>query len=69
MKRRKSINKYADINKSDPPKTNVGAVGNTSSSAKDVIMKALALGMATGVMLPNGGYMNELEGDDKDGEV
>lgn len=70
MKRRKTENKYA--NKSDPPKMNVGAVGNTSSRARDVIMKALALGIGTGMMLPEGGYMNEIdkvEGDDEDGEI
>lgn len=70
MKRRKSVNKYAK--RSEPPKMNVGAVGNTSSTARDVIMKALSLGIATGAALPEGGYMNEIdkvEGDDKDGEI
>ena len=71
MKRRKSVNKYAK--RSDPPKMNVGAVGNTSSTARDVIMKALALGIATGVALPEGGYMDEIDDevkeDDKDGEI
>lgn len=70
MKRRKSVNKYAK--RSEPPKMNVGAVGNTSSTARDVIMKALALGIATGVALPEGGYMDEIdrvEEDDKDGEI
>ena len=51
---------------------NVGAVGNTSSTSRDVIMKALALGIGTGMMLPEGGYMNEIdkvEGDDEDVEI
>jgi hypothetical protein len=71
MKRRKSVNKYAKV--SEPPKMNVGATSNTSPASRDVIMKALSLGIATGVALPEGGYMDEIDdevkGDDKDGEI
>lgn len=71
MKRRKSVSKYVKV--SDPPKMNVGANNNTSSVSRDIIMKVLSLGMATGIALPEGGYMNEIDdevkGDDKDGEI
>lgn len=66
MKRRKTYNTYY-LNNNDEKKAKVLSVGS-GEGLRDVLMKVSSLGLAINSFLPNGGYMDEIRGNDKEEE-